>query len=540
MIEKLKEEVIRKIACGEVIFRPASCVKELIENSLDANSQKIIIELKEGGKKLIKVIDDGCGMTKEDLLLSIERYSTSKLKTLEDLKRIKTYGFRGEALSAISSCSLLRIESSIRDGEGYYIEVKDNKIVDSGTVIRKKGTTVYVRELFYNYPVRRNFLKSAYQEFRLVLEVVKNYLLSNYSVSFQLKNDEKKIFDYPKANSIRERLEMFLGKETFSSLIEIYLENPHLNFYGFISDPEKIFLPAEIQVIFFNKRPVKSVVIRKAIYDGYGGTLLNRNPNFIIFIETPPEYLDVNIHPTKEEVKFIDEKFLYDFICQGIREKLKIEKDLEYFSVSQEIRNFEEREESLLIEEERRLFWQLHNKYIFTQIKSGFCIIDQHAASERILFEKLLKSDSLEKISQPLLFPILIELKPEIFAVIQELKEELNYLGLELEIFGENTIAIKSIPIDTFFSKEDLKELILEIYNNYKEIEKKTYEKRRELYAKLIACKGAIKANQKLNEREMENLVNRLFASSNPYFCPHGRPTIVKFEISEIDKKFGR
>ncbi|MEO0097802.1 MAG: DNA mismatch repair endonuclease MutL [candidate division WOR-3 bacterium] len=540
MIEKLREEVIRKIACGEVIFRPASCVKELIENSLDAQSTKIIIELKEGGKKLIKVIDDGIGMSKEDLFLSIERYSTSKLKEIEDLKRIKTYGFRGEALSSIASCSLLRIETSEKDGEGYYIEVKDNKIIDSGEIGRKRGTTVYVKELFYNYPVRRNFLKSSYQEARLASEVVKNYLLSNYAVSFQLKNDEKIIFNYPKANSLKERLEMVLGKEIFSSLIEIYLENPHLNLYGFLSDPEKLFLPAEIQLIFFNQRPVRSAVIKKAIYDGYGGTLMGKNPNFLLFIDTPPDYLDVNIHPTKEEVKFIDERFLYDFISQGIREKLKIKKDLEYLELSQEIGTGEERKENLLIEEEKRLFWQLHNKYILTPIKSGFCIIDQHAASERILFEKLLKSEREEKLSQPLLFPILLELKPEVFFVIQELKEELNYLGLEIEIFGKNTIAFKAIPVTTFFSKEDLKELILEIYNNSKEIEKASYEKRREIYAKLIACKGAIKANQRLNEREMESLINQLFACANPYFCPHGRPTIVKMELLEIDKKFGR
>ncbi|MEO0135024.1 MAG: hypothetical protein ABIK59_01885, partial [candidate division WOR-3 bacterium] len=267
---------------------------------------------------------------------------------------------------------------------------------------------------------------------------------------------------------------------------------------------------------------------------------VGKNPNFILFIDTSPEYLDINIHPTKEEVKFIDEKFLYDFICQGIREKLKIEKAIEYFELTQELATSEEKKESLLVEEERRLFWQLHNKYILTPIKSGFCIIDQHAASERVLFEKLLRSESLEKISQPLLFPLLLELKPEVFFVIQQLKEELNYLGLAIEIFGENTIAIKAIPVDTFFSKEDLKELLLEIYNNYKEIEKSTYEKRRELYAKLIACKGAIKANQRLNEREMEILVNQLFASENPYFCPHGRPTIIKMELTEIDKKFGR
>lgn len=533
MIEKLKEEVIRKIACGEVIFRPASCVKELIENSLDAQSTKIIIELKEGGKKLIKVIDDGIGMSKEDLFLSIERYSTSKLKDIDDLKKIRTYGFRGEALAAISSCAILRIETSQKDGEGYYIEVKDNKIVDSGEIVRKKGTTVYVKELFYNYPVRRNFLKSSYQEFRLALEIVKSYLFSNYAVSFQLKNDGKIIFHYPQANSLKERLAMVLGKEIFSSLIEIYLENPHLTLQGFFSDPEKLSLSSEIQLIFFNKRPVRSQIVKKAIYDGYGGSLLSRNPNFLLFIETPPEYLDINIHPTKEEVKFIDERFLYDFISQGIREKLKIEKDITFGEMKEEIT-------PLLIEEERKLFWQLHNKYIFTQIKSGFCIVDQHAASERILFEKLLKSENLEKISQPLLFPILIELKEEIFSVIEELKEELNYLGLEIEIFGENTVAIKAVPIDTFFSKEDLKELILEIYNNYKEIEKSPYEKRKEIYAKLIACKGAIKANQKLNEREMEILINQLFAQENPYFCPHGRPTIIKMELSEIDKKFGR
>jgi len=536
MIEKLKEEVIRQIACGEVIFRPASCVKELIENSLDAQSKKIVIEVKDGGKKLIKVSDDGIGMTREELFLAIERYSTSKLKAIEDLKRIKTYGFRGEALAAIAACSILRLESSVSDGEGYYIEVKDNKIVEEGTIVRKKGTTVYVKELFYNYPVRRNFLKSSYQELRLITEVVKNYLVSNYSVSFQLKSENKIIFNYPPANSIKERIEMLLTPEAFSSLTEIFFENPNLTLYGFISLPEKIFSPAEVQMIFFNFRPVKSTVVKKAIYDGYGGTLLGRTPNFILFIETPPEFLDVNIHPTKEEVKFIDEKFLYDFITQGIREKLKIEKDVEFSEISEIVTTFQEP----LIEEEKKLFWQLHNKYIFAQIKSGFCIIDQHAASERILFENLMKNESQEKISQPLLFPILIELKPEVFLIIQELKEELENLGLDIQIFGENTVAIKSIPADTFFAKEDLKELLLEIYYNHREITKSTYEKRKEIYAKLIACKGAIKANQKLNEREMEKLVNQLFSCADPYFCPHGRPTIIKFEISEIDKKFGR
>uniref|UniRef100_A0A7C3YSG6 DNA mismatch repair protein MutL n=1 Tax=candidate division WOR-3 bacterium TaxID=2052148 RepID=A0A7C3YSG6_UNCW3 len=528
-IKPLPEETIKKIAAGEVILRPASVVKELIENSIDAQARRIEIELKGGGKNLIRVIDDGIGMSRDDCRLAISRYTTSKIERIEDLSSLKTFGFRGEALASIASVSRLKIETNDReDSPGTYLFADGGEIKEIKEIARKVGTTITVSELFFNLPVRRGFLKSENYELRLIIDQIKNYALVFPEVSFSLKNDDKVLFTWPRANTVKDRLISLLERRVFDSLIEFHFENPLLSLSGFISRPEEAKTVYEIQAIYFNRRPVKNRTVSKAIMEGYGGTLRGMNPNYLIFLTTAPENLDCNIHPTKLEVRFADEKFLFDFLSEAIRKTLGIQKKEELafddFLYQGEI----------ISEEKPSTFWQLHNSYIFAAVKGGYCIIDQHAASERIIYEEVLQFER-KPTPQPLLFPMILELPPEVFLVYEEIKETLSSLGIETKVFGEKTIVVEAVSPNARFSEGDLKELLSELSKMEKSV-----RSHREEIAKVIACHGAIKAGERLSQEAMERLINRLFACETPYFCPHGRPVIIKFNLNELEKKFGR
>ncbi len=528
-IKELSPETVKKIAAGEVILRPASAVKELVENAIDAGAKRIEIELRGGGKNLIKVVDDGCGMSREDCLLSLSRYTTSKITTINDLNSLRTFGFRGEALAAMAAVSKLRIETNDRENSpGTSLSADAGEIKEVKEIARRRGTTIFLSELFYNLPVRRGFLKSENYELRLIIDVIRNYAIAFPDIFFSLKNDDKLLFTLPHANSVKERLGSLLEKRTFDSLIEFKFENPLLSLSGFLSRPEAAKTNYEIQAVYFNQRPVKNRVVNKAIMEGYGGSLRGMNPNYIIFLQTEPQNLDVNIHPTKLEVRFADEKFLFDFISEATRKALGIQKreelEIDHFLYQGEI----------LSEERVAPFWQLHNSYIFAQVLSGYCVIDQHAASERIIFEEILKSEKKDAV-QPLLFPIMLELPPSQFLIYETIKESLSLLGIETKVFGENTIVVEAIPANSNFGKEDLANLFLE----FSKMGNSLLSYREEI-AKAIACHGAIKAGQRLSQPEIEKLINKLFACNDPYFCPHGRPVIIKFEISELARKFGR
>lgn len=529
-IKLLPEETIRKIAAGEVINRPASVVKELIENSLDAQSQKITIELRQGGKNLIKIIDDGIGMSRDDVRLAIQRHATSKLSRIEDLNNLSSYGFRGEALASIAAVSRLKIETNYDDHmPATAIYVEEGQIKEIKEISRARGTTVSVQSLFYNLPVRRNFLKSDSYESKLIIETISAYAIAYPQIHFIVIADGKEILNLPKCESIKERLKYFLEKSVFLNLYEFRYTNPMLTFSGFISSPQSAKTFYELQQIYFNLRPVRNRTVTKAIYDGYAGTLMGKNPNFVVFIETNPANLDVNIHPTKNEVKFTDERFLFDFISEAIRKTLGVQKQAELPADSVFFQN-----QLLETSEIGQNFWQLHSTYIFAQLPSGYCIIDQHAAAERIVFEDVIKKD--EKVTtQGLLFPIIIELSLEEFIIYEEIKDVLSAMGLETKVFGNRSIVCETIPASTVLSKQDIKEFFTELTK----LDKNQLSHREEI-AKQIACKGAIKANQRLSQSEMEALINKLFACQDPYFCPHGRPTIIKINRDELDKKFGR
>jgi len=529
-IKLLAEETVRKIAAGEVINRPASAVKELIENSIDAQSQKITVELKEGGKNLIRIIDDGIGMTRDDVRLAVHRYATSKLETIDDLSKLTTYGFRGEALASIAAISRIKIETNPDEtSTGTFLSADTAEITEIKEIGRARGTTISVQTLFYNLPVRRGFLKSDSYELKLIIETMTAYAIVYPQISFILINDDKEILNLAKTDSIKERLKIFLEKSVFMNLQEFRFDNPMLSFWGYISSPETAKTFYQLQQIYFNSRPVRNRTVVKAIYEGYSGTLMGKNPNFVVFLETTPENLDVNIHPTKNEVKFADERFLYDFVSEAVRKTLGIQKRAE---ISEETTLFQR--SFLDTEGAMQGFWQLHSSYIFAQVQSGYCIIDQHAAAERIIFEDIVKKD--EKVAtQGLLFPIMIELSPEEYSIYEEVKETLAALGIETKVFSGRTVICETLPSSVTMTKSDIQELFQELTKT-----DKAQLSYKEEIAKQIACKGAVKANQKLSQPEMEALINKLFACKDPYFCPHGRPTIIKIGRDELDKKFGR
>ncbi|MEO0004733.1 MAG: DNA mismatch repair endonuclease MutL [candidate division WOR-3 bacterium] len=529
-VKLLPEEVVRKIAAGEVIVRPVSVVKELIENSLDAGARQIRVEVKAGGKNLIRVTDDGTGMTRDDVRLAVSRYATSKLETADDLTRVTSYGFRGEALAAIAAVSRLTIETNTdEDQPGTKLDVEGGEIKEIAETVRAKGTTVTVRSLFFNLPVRRAFLKSENYEFRLIAEMVRNYCLACPEVGFELIHNDRSLFKIPPVSGVKERLAFLFDKRLVQSLIDFRVDNPSLTLAGFFTEPSQLKGFYDIQAIFFNRRPVRSQTVTRAVYDGYGALLAGRTPNFIIFLETDPSALDVNIHPTKQEVRFADERFLFDFISESIHKRLMIERQRQ---ISAE--DFFVPERLLPDERPPADLWQLHNTYILAPVASGYVIVDQHAAHERIIYETIRQQQQAAP-SQPLLFPLTLELNNEEFEVYERLYPRLAAMGLESKPFGGKTVVVEGIPLGSYIGKDEVRELFSELASF--STDKATVD---DDLAKLIACKGAIKAGQRLTAEEMQSLINRLFACQEPYFCPHGRPVIIKITLEDLERRFGR
>ncbi|NPV13622.1 DNA mismatch repair endonuclease MutL [candidate division WOR-3 bacterium] len=526
----LPEEVVRRIAAGEVIVRPASVVKELIENSIDAGAKRIRLEIKAGGKNLIRVTDDGIGMNRDDVRQAVARYATSKLSSVDDLTRIQSYGFRGEALASIAAVSRMTIETNTDETQaGTRLEIEGGEIKELAEVAHPQGTTVTVKALFFNLPVRRAFLKSENYEFRMVAEAFRNYAIVFPEIGFELINNERLVVNLPPVGSYRERLLGLFDRKTVEGLVEFQVDNPVLSLHGFFSDPTQVKGFSDVQVVFFNRRPVRNQVVTRAVYDGYGPMPSGGHPNFVVFIQTEPSRLDVNIHPTKQEVRFADERFLFDFVSEAVRKGLGIQRRSQI-------------EDTGLFVQERIIqdgempgeFWQLHNSYIFAQVASGYVIVDQHAAHERIIYEELLHRQQEAK-PQGLLFPVTLDLSAEEFEAYDRIKVKLRQMGMETKVFSGRTVVVESVPAGSYMGKGEIREFFAELVKT--SLEKATVE--REL-AKLFACKGAVKAGQRLTQEEMVSLINRLFACREPYFCPHGRPVIIKITLEDLDRRFGR
>lgn len=582
-IRVLSPDTAAKIAAGEVIIRPASVVKELMENSLDAGASKIAVYLEKGGKGLIRLTDDGEGISPADIELAVKRFATSKLESADDLIRIASYGFRGEALASMAEVSELTIETQVRDAEsGVMLKVKAGQIIEHREMVRAPGTTVTARNLFFNLPARRAFLKGEPYERRLVLAMLKNYALLHYRLHFTASNPRGDLINYPACDEWLDRIKDIYPSLADRELIVFSEDHRLLSIRGVITAPGQSVEGPRIQHTFFNSRPVQYRSVYRAIMQGYAPLTVQNPPSFVIKIECPAHMLDANIHPTKTEVRYREERFLFDFSSQAVRkavhaearENLDVSHDplgrnkmpfdrsqLSFSAPSRELKPYPadrigERLDGSKIEPidpdlthreltapdqpsysggEHSGFWQLQGTYILAQTSSGLIIVDQHAAHERILYEEMLERMGENPARQPLLFPLIVDLSPEEFATFEEIASDLSQLGFDAKPFGPNQVILETLPADARISAGDLRELFGD-FNANQEVRLGNRNK----MAALITCRAAIKAGRVLSRQEMESLINRLFCCKTPFFCPHGRPTVIRFTMEDLDKRFGR
>ena len=620
-IKILPENISSKIAAGEVVQRPESVVKELMENSIDAGADTIELIVKRAGKSLIQVVDNGIGMNEEDAIICIQKHATSKIFSYEDLEAISTLGFRGEALSSIWAVSQVEIKTETKDEEiGTLIrnEEAGNIIKEKGSF--PKGTSISVKNLFYNIPARRNFLKTDATELKHIIDTFNKISLSHPDFNFKFYNNDDLIFNYT-AGDLERRIEQVFADNMLDALIPVEERTDFISLYGYIGKPALLKKSKGEQYLFLNSRFVLSKQINHAVFTAYENILEKGDyPFFILFLDINPKRIDVNVHPSKLEVRFEDERDVYNFVLAVIKkslgthdlvpsisftetteqtEKLKVhsfnrtekgdfsdrpkfierksyaktnfsdkEIDLIFSTIPDEIEkpvtnkteypfNQPERtdnkipgltenagknikySEEVKTEDETTFIIQLHNKYILSQIKTGLMIIDQHVAHERILYEKALKRfEANLPFSQQLLFPKTMELDPGTFEILKEINQYLIKLGFEIKFFSKNTIVIEGVPDDVKSGSEE--KILLELIEEYLSNQREKKLEERDNIAKSYSCKTAIKAGDKLTDKEMRLLIDQLFATSMPYVCPHGRPIVVKISLDEFDRRFGR
>lgn len=603
-IKILPENVASKIAAGEVVQRPESVVKELLENSIDAQASHITLIIKDAGKTLIQVIDDGFGMTEEDARLAFHRHSTSKISDVEDLERITTLGFRGEALYSIASVSRVELKTKTAEMElGTQIIIEGGKFLEQNKVNCEKGTNITVKNLFFNVPARRNFLKSNATEFKHIYDTFQRLSLSYTDLRFTFIDDERLVIDLPKS-SLEKRIQFYFGESFLDSLIPIRFENDVLSIWGYIGAPHFAKKAKGQQFLFLNNRFVINRSVSHAVYRGYEHLIeKGEYPFYLLFVNLDPKKIDVNVHPSKLEVKFDDENLVYSAIYTAVKDALSTKDftpqieltELNDFSVQtrfkkpvvdvsgfiakeiygqpkNDFQNYESKSEQSLqskqedflfeediIEQTKQLInssfiekteeieepivtrqvWQLHNKYILTPIKNGLMIIDQHIAHERILYEKAIQS--IEN-SIPFSQQLLFPQTIELSKPDFELVIELkDYLDkIGFDLKPFGKSTIIINGIPQDVKQGKEKEVLLEILEMYREFALTNVTDEKDNIAKSFACKSAVKAGDPLTEKEMLSLIDNLFACKIPYVCPHGRPVFIKLTIDELDRRFGR
>ena len=576
-ILRLSEDLQNKISAGEVVERPSSVVKELLENSLDADSDQIDIVIEQGGNQLIQVRDNGIGIRNDQLPNAVKRFHTSKLSKLNDLFSIDTLGFRGEALASIASIAQLSILSNQSDEDGAEINVVDGKIGEVIPAPKIDGTQITIQNLFYNTPARRKFLKTPRTEGRKILETVKNFGLSSPQVGFSLIIDGKKVIDLIPEN-LDERIGSLFDNTYPKNLIPIDISKADFTFTGYIGNLNLIRKRFGEQYLFLNGRYIKDRLLNSAVYSSYQ-SLVKRGeyPLFIINIDIPFDQVDVNVHPMKTEVRFKDEWRIYHVLKSGVNQALseilntipnfqRISSDSNsFFQTSNNqssidfsntlpgnnlVSNLEKTDRAKIYasnidsaEDSGNNFnfeklWQVHKKYIISEINSGMVVIDQHVAHERVLYEECLQAfESKVMSSQTLLFPEEIEFSKGEYDILLEIFPYLKKIGFKIIETEDAKLIVEATPSDISWGDE--KKIIKEIIDEFMSTRKK-YSSYKEALAASFACKAAVKAGDQMTREEMVMLVNRLFATDHPYYCPHGRPIIMQLSLEELDKRFER
>ena len=606
-IKLLDARTASKIAAGEVIERPAGVLKELIENALDAGAKNINIDIAGAGKTLIRVNDDGCGIKKEELSLAIKRHTTSKITNFEDLNKLNTFGFRGEALYSLAAVSKLKISSCTSEEEGgAMIEAAGGEISAQAAAPAVKGTTIEVKDLFFNTPARLKFLKSDNVERAHLLRTAEEAALANIQTTFTVNTDGINVYRLSakeeNEQGLRQRLTKILGSELAKDLL--YCQDETFGFKAFISPLNNLCASRDNQFFFINKRPVASKLLQQALYKAYQPyRAKEKHPCAVVFLTLNPSEFDVNIHPQKKDIKFAFENDIFNFVYNKITKTLLQEQEVvqpilaENLPAQQEqfiqeqteketdtqenipldlseiinkhlaekkqdffIKDFEERKEYSLKPRQSETapleplkqktsdnpkWWQgpynylgqIHQSFLVFENPQGLVLVDQHAAQERILFEKYFDELNLGQVaSQPLMFPLSVQMPSSTLEQILNYKDFLLKIGFEISRFSATCLMVSSVPNILQFKEEDLKDFIVSLPQIFKENEET-------LKYKLIAqraCKRAVKAGEKLAKEQVEALMNNLKKCKDALHCPHGRPTILTFTTAEIAKRFER
>lgn len=557
VIKQMDEKLANMIAAGEVVERPASVVKELVENSIDANATVIEIELINNGLKEIKVIDNGFGLNEEDAKLAFFRHATSKISNEYDLSHIKTLGFRGEALAAILSVSKITLKSRQKNNNGHFVTYENSNLIDNGMATLNEGTEIIVRDLFYNTPARLKYLKSEYSERAAIIDTFDRLAMSNPDIRMSLKIDNKLVKETYGNGDYYSLIRQIYGTNILRDIKTFDEEFSNIKVKGFLISPQITRSNRKDISLFVNGRYIKNFPITQAIIDGYSGYLMtNRYPIAIVSIMMDPYLLDVNIHPNKLEVKFSNESLLkyqleqivkktlsdnplkisesISVVDKTILEEPKYIKETLDFIYNEEIKP---NKEEVLVQKlpDFDYVGNLASTYLLFQNEDGLYLIDQHAAEERVNYEYYLeKLNNLEIIKHNLLMPLNLELTKDDISLIDENIKTFNNLGFKFDK-DFNLISHPNVILN-----EDLEDAITKILDDINNSLEVSIAKLLNELAKDISCKASIKANHKLSDLEVDSLIKRLRAAKNPYTCPHGRPTVVKLTHYQIERMFRR
>jgi len=582
LINVLDQDTINKIAAGEVVERPSSVVKELLENSIDAGAKNIVIEIKNGGKTFIRISDNGKGISIDDMPIALERHATSKIRKIEDLENTYTMGFRGEALASIVSISRLTIVSKTQDmPAGIKLIAEAGDILSTEEVGSQVGTIMTVENLFFNVPVRYKFLKNDATEFRYIKELVQKIALSNLNVAIKLINDGKNVFQSSGNGNIKDIVYTLYGKEVKDNLIEVDHKEGEVRITGVVGNTLMAKDSRKSQILFLNKRNIRNQMLTSSADQAFkGGTGIGKYGFFILNIEMPATYYDVNVHPTKMEVRFKDEQVLYKIMYHAIKEALLnkeflgntdlennkdtyIENELDFltshYNTTEETNNSKYISTSKIVmpavQESNSKYINMGNNgnldlinrdkirnvnykycgivfrtFIMIEIENELYLVDQHAAHERVLYEQIKENykNNIQNNSQLMLIPEVVNLTHKEMEFIQNNLELFQNYGFDIEVFGENSIKINGIPDIEYKIKINTKDVFMDILDEMLTKERTTIKDIEERFIATVACKAAVKANMDLAEDEVHKLLDRLLKLKNPYTCPHGRPTTIK------------
>ncbi len=547
-ISILSPELCNKIAAGEVIERPASIVKELIENALDAGSTEITVEVGHGGKRMIRVTDNGTGMDREDALLCFRQHATSKIREYDDLFNIRTLGFRGEALPSIAAVSRMKIITGRKGAAGTAMELQGGELKETKDA-PAAGTSVEVRDLFFNTPARRKFLKTESTELFHIIDAVTKEGLSNPETAFSLIVDNNETVSLAKAAGLRERIMQVYGEEFLAGLTETAAATEGLEMQAFVSTSSSFRNTRSHQFIFLNRRPIKDQSVSHAVYRAYEGILPpDKHPLYFLYLRLDPQKVDFNVHPTKREVRFEDKEAVYRFIVAHLRDAVKQERReyvREFSQPGADDREIDAQSFSAgmpAVSENLEFAYRPSLPYIYlggtfiaVSGRGGLTVIDHHAAHERILFERLLNSG--ESSSRQLLFPRQVQVTGKEYGILIRNSELLKTLGFEIDEFGKNTILVRSVPAE--IEDADIPGILPDIAAGLLDEHTAAKPLRHDLAAR-IACHSSVRGRKILSAEEVTRLLEDLDSTKHPDQCPHGRPTRIFYSLHDLDKLFKR